>query len=526
MSESLFLRLKSLNVRTMRGVSSAKNVIKVAAMHNLREIVAEFGARADSGINPARIALNYQLRGPDTAAGVADLAQALLDNAGVQKLRRDACMALELVFSLPEGSAVDHREYFAAAVAWADGFFNVPILSATAHLDEQANHCHLLLLPLVAGRMQGGALAGGPTKIKMMLADFQQQVGQRFGLAHQPRAKRLSKTSRDAAGRKVLDMLKAHPERLNVPAVRDALIAALGQHHETLLPLLGIEPPTAPKTKAKSFIEMMTSPCRPERTTRAYVNEGAGKPISIDVALSSTGNNGQENSNVYLCVDVAPSAPSFPPADQRQQTGTTEQSDSDQPASQQDGASESAQPSSGEASSELPPSANLQEPLPALASPTSSQAGDQQHRQGSAHAGSDGEAITGVLKAIRKGADLRSTPPAPKAGEVLALVDCGAVAVHVAQQHSDQGALDGGTCGDLERGIAQQDRASSACVRLAPAASDAPCSASLLQPCRSHMARRQRHRCATSRPTTKDPTAEPQPTLARVSACKGRELPI
>ncbi len=51
MSDSLFLRIKSLNVKTMRGVTSPKNVIKTAAMHNLREIVAEFGARADSHIN-------------------------------------------------------------------------------------------------------------------------------------------------------------------------------------------------------------------------------------------------------------------------------------------------------------------------------------------------------------------------------------------------------------------------------------------------------------------------------------------
>jgi hypothetical protein len=281
MASSLFLRIKSLNVRTMRGVASAKSVIRVAALHNLRELAAEIGVNATSGIDPSRIGLNYLLRGPDTAAGVADLAQALLDNAGVTKLRRDASMALELVFSLPQGSAVDHREYFAAAVAWADGFFSVPILSAAVHLDESAKHCHALLLPLVAGRMQGGALAGGPTKIRAMLADFQQQVGQRFGLAHQPRARRASKANRDVAGRMVLDAIKAHPERLNVPAVRDALIDALGQHHETLLPLLGLEL-QASKPRSKSFVEIMITP-KPEKHGRRQKSIHVPLPTSIDI---------------------------------------------------------------------------------------------------------------------------------------------------------------------------------------------------------------------------------------------------
>lgn len=312
MSESLFLRIKSLNVKTMHGVSSAKNVIKVAAMHNLREIVAEFGVRADSHIDLARVALNYQLRGPATAAGVADLALALLNNASVHKLRKDACMALEVVFSLPPGSAVDHREFFGAAVVWADAFFNVPILSAAVHLDEAAPHCHVLLLPLVGGRMKGGALAGGPTKIKMMLSDFQQQVGQRFGLTHQPRAKRLSKTSRDAAGRMVLDALKSHPERFNVPAVRDVLVAALGAHHETLLPLLGLALPTPAKRKEKSFAAMMTAPCKPEPTARRRTSIDVAISTSIDVGLHQAAVGTRDSATSMLCIDVALPVQAFP----------------------------------------------------------------------------------------------------------------------------------------------------------------------------------------------------------------------
>lgn len=306
MTDALYLRLKSLNTRTVRGVTSPKNIVRVAAMHNLREIQAELGASAASGINPARMHLNYQLRGPATADEVAGLALALLDNAGVTTLRRDACMALELVVSLPANTTIDHREYFAAAVAWADAYFNVPILSAAVHLDESAPHCHILLLPLVAGRMQGGALAGGPTKIRAMLADFQQQVAQRFGLTHQPRAKRLSKPNGDAAGRMVLDALRARPERLSEPAMRDALIAALGSQAETLLALLGLSMPTA-KAKAKSFADIMTAPCKPERAGRAVQNAKY-----IDVAQNLGNQEREKFDNVYLCVDIAHSPSPIP----------------------------------------------------------------------------------------------------------------------------------------------------------------------------------------------------------------------
>jgi hypothetical protein len=307
MTDALYLRLKSLNTRTVRGVTSPKNIVRVAAMHNLREIQAELGTSASSGINPARMHLNYQLRGPATADEVAGLALALLDNAGVTTLRRDACMALELVVSLPAATAIDHRDYFAAAVTWADGYFNVPILSAAVHLDEAAPHCHILLLPLVAGRMQGGALAGGPAKIRAMLADFQQQVAQRFGLTHQPRAKRLSKPNRDAAGRMVLDALRARPERLSEPAMRDALVTALGSQAETLLALLGLSM-SAAKAKAKSFADIMTAPCKPERTGRAAANTK-----HIDIAQNLGNQDGEKFDNIYVSVDVGAS-PSPNPA--------------------------------------------------------------------------------------------------------------------------------------------------------------------------------------------------------------------
>lgn len=137
----------------------------------MRELVAEMGA--DSHIDPARIQDNFILRGPDNAADVVQLANSLQDTAGVTKLRKTAVRALELMFTLPTDTAIDTREYFERATCWAEKHFAVPVLSSIVHLDESAPHCHVLLLPLVNGKMNGSDLHGGKAKLWAMQASFQ-----------------------------------------------------------------------------------------------------------------------------------------------------------------------------------------------------------------------------------------------------------------------------------------------------------------------------------------------------------------
>lgn len=237
-------------------------------------------------------------------------------------------MALELIFSLPQGSAIDHRAFFGAAVSWADAFFNAPILSAAVHLDEAAPHCHVLILPLVGGRMNGGALAGGPSKIRMMQADFQSAVGKKFGLVQQGRAKRLSLSERNRAGAQVLDALRTEPARMAHPNVRDALIAALGKHHEELFAALGLELPAPSKPKAKSFVAIMTASCKPDRPARRHTSIDV-QPTSIDVEPLGITERPPQIRQRLSCVDVCASRPPFPAHSGH------DQSASDMPASDQ-----------------------------------------------------------------------------------------------------------------------------------------------------------------------------------------------
>ena len=130
-----------------------------AARHNLREIQAELGAVGR--IDPTRTKLNEVVAGPASAKAVQAEALALLAAAGVQKLRRDHCQAVELLFSLPPTAGLaDQSAYFAKCLAWVTPTMRLPVLSAVIHRDEPAPHMQVLLLPLLGREHVGGAPIG------------------------------------------------------------------------------------------------------------------------------------------------------------------------------------------------------------------------------------------------------------------------------------------------------------------------------------------------------------------------------
>jgi hypothetical protein len=216
MTHVQFLRIKKL---------TGKAIIEVAARHNHREILAELGAASGEHINPARVRLNRVLHGHATAAGVASHAKALMDAAGIKATRKDAVRGLEVIFSLPSDSSIDHDRFFNESIQWASEYFAVPVISAIVHNDEAAPHCHVLLLPLVNGRMVGSDLMGGRAKLLAMQADFHARVGQRHGLSRQAAQKRASAATRRQAIDRAFDVLEAN-SGLSAPV----LLALLAPH--------------------------------------------------------------------------------------------------------------------------------------------------------------------------------------------------------------------------------------------------------------------------------------------------------
>jgi hypothetical protein len=245
MSGAAFLRVKKLK---------GGGIITAAARHNKREIQAELGATGS--IDPTRSCLNYAIAGPSVADDVGQLAKDLMRAAGLLKLRKDAVMGLEAVFSLPPDTAIDDRAYFTDCAQWLGGYLGGSILSVDVHWDEAAPHCHVLLLPLVGGRMVGNKLLGGKQMLMAMQKDFHLKVASRYGMSKAPA--RLTGSTKQAASKAVLQHLRdtADPvlKSSGWPAYRDAIEAAPAP----FLLAYGLEL-AAPEKKLRTFTQIMTS---------------------------------------------------------------------------------------------------------------------------------------------------------------------------------------------------------------------------------------------------------------------------
>lgn len=254
MEHTQLLRVKKL---------TGSGIIAIAARHNLRETQDERGA--DSHIDPRKSPLNVVLRGAGHSAGVAEEAATLMEQAKVKR-RKNEVLGLEVIFSLSPSPEIAERDFFDDAVAWAEGFFETPILSAVVHTDEAAKHCHVILLPLFNGRMIGNALVGNRARLMAMHADFHAKVGQRYGLKRGEPAKRYSRAVRVAAADRVVRVLQKARNKLDDPAIRDALRDAIAETMPTgLMALLELDMPEVRTPKPKTFAGIMTKKFKPEK---------------------------------------------------------------------------------------------------------------------------------------------------------------------------------------------------------------------------------------------------------------------
>ncbi len=247
MSGAAFLRIKKLK---------GGGIITVAARHNKRVIQAEMGATGS--IDPTRSRLNYSIAGPAAAADVGQLAKDLMTAAGVGKLRKDAVMGLEIVFSLPPRHAIDDRAYFTECAAWAGVYFGGAqnILSVDIHRDEAAPHCHVLLLPLIGGRMVGSDLHGGKQKLLALQKDFHAKVAALYGLSKAPA--KLSGASKQAAATAVLNKMRETGDKAMQSAAWANIRAAIENDPGSFLMTLGIEQ-QAPQKKPRTIAQIFTS---------------------------------------------------------------------------------------------------------------------------------------------------------------------------------------------------------------------------------------------------------------------------
>jgi hypothetical protein len=247
-------------------------IVLVAAKHNRRELAAELGA--DSHIESSRTALNYILMGPRSPAEIAQHARDLMQSAGVgktRKLRKDAVVAIEVVFSLPIDSPIDTHEYFSDCIAWAASRFGGAenILSADVHLDEAAPHCHLLAVPLISGRMVGSDLLGGKGKFASIREDFYNAVASKHGLSGP--APRLRGNTLKAAVAAVLSTLRIRDDPVLLSAIWPVVREQVQRDPRPYAALLDIVVPGPAPKFLRTMAAIFTSPGQgPRREIRAW----------------------------------------------------------------------------------------------------------------------------------------------------------------------------------------------------------------------------------------------------------------
>lgn len=187
MNASGFFRIKKL-----KGAS----IVLAASRHNKRAIQAEHGA--DGHIDAARTRLNLSLNGPGKPEAVARLAKDRMTAASVKPQKKNAVLALELIFSLPPATTIDPEAFFRDCLQWGERNFGGldNVLSADVHLDESAPHLHVLILPLIDGRMNGSDLVGNRQRLQFLQNDFHAAVAGRYGLAKAPARLRAGRRTR------------------------------------------------------------------------------------------------------------------------------------------------------------------------------------------------------------------------------------------------------------------------------------------------------------------------------------------
>lgn len=237
-----------LRIATLQG----SRKLLVATRHNRREFDDE-----PPNINRSLSYLNYTLFGAPNAKEVVKDAKTKMQLAGITKLRKNGVAALEVLFSLPSSSGIDHQAYFADCLEWCKTQFGASnILSADVHLDEAAPHCHVLILPLIEGRMRGNQMCGNRHTLAARHLSFYNVVSKRYGIGAPKNGVRIQRGLLQKA-------VIAHLQGINDPSLHSCawslIRGSIARDPQMWVQCLGIEiGAKAILHQSRSFVQIMT----------------------------------------------------------------------------------------------------------------------------------------------------------------------------------------------------------------------------------------------------------------------------
>lgn len=226
--------------------------IKMASMHNLREIPAE---RSKSGrIDPTKTRDNQILVGHDTSSKVKLEYDAVIKSANLPcRVRKDAVLGIEAIFSLPSNHSINEEDFFSRCIQWCNEYFGVFMLSAIVHKDEANPHCHIILIPLINSRLQGSRLYGNRTKLRAMQEHFYENVGVLFGLTKPRPLVRYPSEYRKKVATAIVDLLSFNEDCLRDHAVQKELVQLVSNDPMELAEIIGITTPSPDVRNYKAY---------------------------------------------------------------------------------------------------------------------------------------------------------------------------------------------------------------------------------------------------------------------------------
>lgn len=257
--------------------------LESAARHNKRENARELRARGR--IDGERVHLNYFIAGAVDAAGVVAMALRLMADIDTSpdKMRRDYCQAVEIVFSLHAAATIDTAQYFADCVAWCGKVFGAEyVLSADVHHDETAPHCHVLIAPIQGGRWVGSKLIDR-ANTQAMRESFRRQVAGVYGLRM---VDKLTGCRKSDAVAQVLAAIETKHNYLMSSAIWRTIRQVIERHPAPFVADLGLELADRVPGKRKTTAQIFTSTGKgPKRETPHRPN---ANPIGIDGHMAAT----------------------------------------------------------------------------------------------------------------------------------------------------------------------------------------------------------------------------------------------
>ncbi len=247
---SLFFNIEKIN---------SFSQLKSAFRHNKREIQKELGA--NSHIDASKIYQNYSLietlATPELLQRMHDSVELYEESTG-KRIRRDAVLALEAVFSVPSHrNDLDVQKFFADCLAWINAQLSpATVLTADVHLDEANPHMHVILSCVTPTKLIGSWLKGNREKYHERNDDFFHQVASHYGLSLPPT--KLYKSDREKLAKVSISHIESTCDPMTKSPHYSLIRSMIQQNPVPFATNLGIPIQTTAK-KMRTVVQIMTS---------------------------------------------------------------------------------------------------------------------------------------------------------------------------------------------------------------------------------------------------------------------------